>query len=309
MNNNKHFITTNKLYTRYPGKLLHQKKMLITIKAQSHDYGYSTTKYIETDNDKIPMSFLEFCILNAKKEINEKKYGFRSDPYSNAKSKEETYRIRRLRKNLKQFKLDDENIWKREQNRDPVECPRLLMIIYYTICHMLDIIYKDKPIDRFWFLESVARMPYFSYVAIIHMYETLGWWELGSNLKLKHYEEEANETHHLRIMESLGGNSKWWNRFFARHGAMAYYGVLLILFMISPRTAYNSSELLEMHAVDTYTEFYESNKDILINLPPTTEAQNYYRDAQNLYEVFKKISDDEYEHALEMKKVKLLPNK
>jgi hypothetical protein len=28
---------------------------------------------------------------------------------------------------------------------------------------MLDIIFKDRPIQRFWFLETVARMPYFSY--------------------------------------------------------------------------------------------------------------------------------------------------
>lgn len=305
---NRQVISTNNIFVRSQN-LSKQRQNRIVVKVHSRDYGYSTTKYVETNNDKIPMSFIEFCILNVKKEINEKKYGFKSDPYSNAKSKEETYKILRLRRNLKQLKLNDKNIWKREQHRNPVECPRLLMAIYFTICFMLDIIYKDKPIDRFWFLESVARMPYFSYVAIIHMYETLGWWELGSNLKLKHYEEEANETHHLRIMESLGGNSKWWNRFLARHGAMAYYGVLLLLFMISPRTAYISSELLEMHAVDTYTEFYESNESILKNLPPTSEAQQYFKDAKNLYEVFKKISDDEYEHACEMKKVKLLPNK
>ena len=85
---------------------------------------------------------------------------------------------------------------------------------------MLDVIYKDKPIERFWFLETVARMPYFSYVSTLQLYETLGWWELDSELKKKHYEEEINETHHLKIMESLGGNSKWWNRFIARHGVL-----------------------------------------------------------------------------------------
>ena len=149
-------------------------------------------------------------------------------------------------------------------------------------------------------------MPYFSYIAILHMYETLGWWELGSELKMKHY--EVNETHHLRIMESLGGNSKWWNRFLARHGAMAYYGMLLIFFMISPRTAYLSSELLEMHAVDTYTEFYETNEFILKQLPLTNEAYEYDSEAENLYDIFKKISEDELHHAFEMKKVKNLPN-
>lgn len=88
---------------------------------------------------------------------------------------------------------------------------------------------------------------------------------------------------------------------------MAYYGVLLILFMVSPKIAYLSSELLEMHAVDTYTEFYESNAYILRNLPPTKEAIEYKPDAWNLYDVFKSIANDEYMHAMQMRYVKALP--
>ena len=272
------------------------------------DYGYPPSP-VEKHDDIIPMSFFEFFVENINKEVKQKRYGFDNDPYSNCNTKEESYSILRLRKSLKRLKLDDKNIWKREQNRDQVECPRFMMMIYYTICYMLDVIYKDKPIERFWFLETVARMPYFSYVATLHMYETLGWWELDSELKKKHYEEEINETHHLKIMESLGGNSKWWNRFLARHGAMAYYGVLMVLFMASPRLAYLSSELLEMHAVDTYTEFYESNQSVLKNLPPNKECLDYFKYAENLYDVFYQISRDEHKHALNMRFVKKLPNR
>lgn len=271
-------------------------------------YGYVIKKRQE-NNDIIPMSFVDFAIENMKVELFKKRYGFVSDPYENVQNSEEAYKIRKLRKSLKHLKLNDKNIWKREQMREHIECPRALLVSYYAICHILDVIFKDKPIDRFWFLETIARMPYFSYVAILHMYETLGWWELDSKLKRKHYLEEENEVHHLKIMESLGGNSKWWNRFIARHGAMAYYGVLLILFMTSPRLAYLSSELLEMHAVDTYTEFYESNASILKNLPLTEEAMKYKPDAWNLYEVFKSIAEDEYKHASNMKYIKKLPNK
>lgn len=292
-------------YKPIPTAYGYRNQRRLDIKAQSKDYGYKSSK-VEKQNDVIPMSFFKFCYVNFNKELNEKRYGFQYDPYSKSKSKDESFAILRLRRSLKMLQLDDSNVWKREQRRETIECPRIALTIYYTLCHMLDMIYKDKPIDRFWFLESVARMPYFSYVAIIHMYETLGWWELDGTLKKKHYQEEANETSHLRIMESLGGNSKWWNRFIARHGAMAYYGILLILFMVSPRMAYLSSELLEMHAVDTYTEFYESNKHILENLPPTEEALDYKPDAQNLYDVFKQISDDEYKHAKQMNYVKQL---
>lgn len=269
-------------------------------------YGFDS-QIAEKHTDMIPMSFCEFCIENVKREFQTKRYGFLVDPYQDIEDKDEAYRIRKLRKSLKMLVLDDKNIWAREQQRDHIECPRAMLMIYYAICYVLDLIFKDKPIDRFWFLETIARMPYFSYVAILHMYETLGWWELDSNLKRNHYYEEENEMHHLKIMESLGGNSKWWNRFLARHGAMAYYGVLLLLFMVSPKIAYLSSELLEMHAVDTYTEFYESNAYVLRNLPPTKEAIEYKPDAWNLYDVFKSIANDEYMHAMQMRYVKALP--
>lgn len=274
---------------------------------RSRNYGYYSSR-LETKKDIIPKSFVSFCIDNIKKEVTQKRYGFMNDPYEGSCSKSDAIKIMKLRKSLKSLELNDANIWKREQNRDHIECPRLLLLIYYAICHILDIIYKNKPIDRFWFLESVARMPYFSYVAILHMYETLGWWQIDSELKKIHYEEERNESHHLQIMESLGGNSKWWNRFLARHGGMAYYGVLLILFMVSPKIAYLSSELLEMHAVDTYEEFYESNENVLKQLPPTKECLEYFKYAENLYDIFYRIGQDEYNHALNMRFVKKLPS-
>lgn len=31
---------------------------------------------------------------------------------------------------------------------------------------------------------------------------------------------------HLRIMESLGGDTRWSDRFLARHAALVYFGVL-----------------------------------------------------------------------------------
>jgi hypothetical protein len=36
-------------------------------------------------------------------------------------------------------------------------------------------------------LEEVARMPYFSYVSMLHLYETLGWWRAGADLRKIQY--------------------------------------------------------------------------------------------------------------------------
>jgi ubiquinol oxidase len=205
---------------------------------------------------------------------------------------------------IKRLRLVNENIWTREHNRASVQAPRSLMAIYYMICAFVDVVYKDNPIDRFWFLETVARMPYFSYVATLHMYEALGFWEIDGDLKRLHLNEEINETMHLRVMESLGGNSLWWNRFIARHGAMGYYIILMILYAVSPRLAYLSSELLEMHAVDTYEEFYESNEHTLRQMPLTPSAYEYAPDAASMYDVFVRISTDEAYHAETMRTIR-----
>jgi ubiquinol oxidase len=267
------------------------------------------TKHIDS-RDKIPKSIFEFAFENAKKELFQKRYGFLKDPYSMT-SNSDSYSdnnsdIRKQRGYLKRLKLSNENIWIRENQRETVPAPRLLMIIYYGVCFLLDLIYDNKPIDRFWFLETVARMPYFSYVATIHMYETLGWWEIDGQLKRLHLNEEINEAKHLRIMESLGGDSLWWNRFLARHGAMVYYVVLVILFMVSPRLAYMCSELLELHAVDTYDEFFQSNEQVLKELPLTSVAREYNPNALTFYDVFVQISNDEKEHADTMRIVRNL---
>ena len=43
---------------------------------------------------------------------------------------------------------------------------------------------------------QVARMPYFAYTSVLHLYESLGWWRTGG-LRLVHFAEEWNELHHL----------------------------------------------------------------------------------------------------------------
>ena len=53
-------------------------------------------------------------------------------------------------------------------------------------------------------------------------------------------------------MESLGGDRLWVDRFMAQHAAILYYWLLVAIFFFSPALAYNFSELIEAHAVDTY---------------------------------------------------------
>jgi len=288
------------------------KLKTISLARSDGEYGYEKQHNVEMDNDKIPKSLFKFAFENIRKELFQKRYGFHNDPYSPSSSSfslngpQQSKDIRKRRGYLKQLKLSNENIWIREHKRETVPAPRVFTIGYYGVCFLMDVIYDKRPIDRFWFLETVARMPYFSYVSTINLYETLGWWEIDGHLKKLHLDEVINESKHLRIMESLGGDSLWWNRFLARHGAMAYYVMLVMLFMVSPRIAYMCSEMLELHAVDTYSEFYQSNELLLKEMPLTKAATEYDPEAQTFYDVFVRIANDEKQHANTMGVMKTL---
>lgn len=82
--------------------------------------------------------------------------------------------------------------------------------------------------------------------------------------------------HHLLITESLGGDQDWWVRFLSQHAAVLYYWILVALWAISPALAYKFSELLETHAVCTYSQFLDDNEEILKDLPPSLAALEYY---------------------------------
>ena len=66
-------------------------------------------------------------------------------------------------------------------------------------------------------------------------------------------------------MEALGGDQKWSDRFFAQHAAVFYYWILVSMWLLSPSIAYNFSQLIEAHAVDTYGEFRDANEVKHIN--------------------------------------------
>lgn len=76
----------------------------------------------------------------------------------------------------------------------------------------------------------MARVPYFSFLSVLHLYETLGFWRRADYLKV-HFAQTMNEFHHLLIMESLGGDRKFIDRFFAQHLALGYYGIACLMYM------------------------------------------------------------------------------
>jgi ubiquinol oxidase len=102
-------------------------------------------------------------------------------------------------------------------------------------------LYGERHYARFHALETIARVPYFAYTSVLHLYETLGWRRRSDLMKI-HFAESWNELHHLLIMEELGGNKEWGDRVVAVHLAFFYYWVAIGLYIASPETAYNLNE-------------------------------------------------------------------
>lgn len=130
---------------------------------------------------------------------------------------------------VRRLTLDDDKVAAREHARIAAAGrpapPLAIRGAYVSLCWVLDKLYAGRPIQRFWILETVARMPYFVYISMLHLYESLGWWRAGAELRKVHFAEEWNELHHLQIMEALGGDLKWIDRFVAEHAAVVYYWV------------------------------------------------------------------------------------
>eukprot|EP00775_Hariotina_reticulata_P004226 gene4226-4475_t len=232
-----------------------------------------------------------------------------------------------IRAKLAQLKLNDADVWAREERRKQtigdVAAPWYIKAPFWALCVLLDACFANRPIQRFWVLETVARIPYFAYISILHLYESLGFWRAGAELRRVHFAEEWNELHHLQIMEALGGDQLWFDRFLAEHAALTYYWVLIFMYLLSPKNAYAFSELVEWHATDTYEQFVETNEQLLKELPPPMVAASYYRNedlymfdelqtcsgpdtplrrpaCNTLLDVFVNIKDDEIEHVKTM---------
>ena len=140
----------------------------------------------------------------------------------------------------------------------------------------------ERAYARFYALETIARMPYFSYVSVLHLMETLGLWRRANYLKV-HFAESWNELHHLLIMEELGGNDKWWDRWVAQHVAFGYYWFVVALYIYNPTHAYHLNQMVEEEAYDTYDKFITQHGEYLQQQPAPESAVKYYTGAEDLY--------------------------
>ena len=127
---------------------------------------------------------------------------------------------------------------------------------------VLDFVYSDRDLQRFWLLEVIARSPYFAFLSVLHFKESLGIKNDKTMFLMKeHFYQAINETEHLKEMEKRGGDKFWIDRFLARHLVLVYYWIMVIYYFCSPTNAYDVNIKIEEHAFNTYTKYLKDHPD------------------------------------------------
>ena len=67
---------------------------------------------------------------------------------------------------------------------------------------IIDSLYRGRHFQRFWVLEEIARAPYFAFLSVLHLRESLGL--RGPEhiyLMEEHFAQTLNETEHLEHLK------------------------------------------------------------------------------------------------------------
>lgn len=142
---------------------------------------------------------------------------------------------------------------------------------------VIDFLYQDRPIQRFWLLETIARAPYFAFLSVLHLRESLGLrGQEHLALMKEHFEQTLNETEHLEEMESRGGSKYWIDRIFAYHLVILYYWIMVFYYFLNPASAYHLNAGIEYHATETYLSYFLEHPEDIKIAQITVDEMNHY---------------------------------
>jgi ubiquinol oxidase len=150
------------------------------------------------------------------------------------------------------------------------------IVLSVTIA-IIDFLYRNHPIQRFWVLETIARAPYFAFLSVLHLRESLGLrGDEHLYLMKEHFAQTVNETEHLEYMESIGGADRWIDRLFAWHLVLVYYWIMVGYYFLDAVDAYHLNAGIELHATETYLNYiWEYPKDEKIASIAVDEMNHY----------------------------------
>lgn len=155
---------------------------------------------------------------------------------------------------------------------------------------IIDFLYKNRPVQRFWLLETIARAPYFAFLSVLHLRESLGLrGESHLYLMKEHFEQTLNETTHLEEMESRGGSKYLVDRVFAYNLVIFYYWVMVIYYWLNPVSAYHLNAGIEYHATETYLSYLFEHKDDHKIAEIAADEMNHYIELIRAMELVNKM--------------------
>lgn len=150
------------------------------------------------------------------------------------------------------------------------------ILLNFTVS-VIDFLYRNRPIQRFWLLETIARAPYFAFLSVLHLKESLGLrGDTHLHLMKEHFEQTVNETEHLEEMEARGGSKYWIDRVFAYHLVLLYYWIMVIYYLLNPVSAYHLNAGIEYHATETYLSYFLENPEDTKIAQIVVDEMNHY---------------------------------
>ena len=151
---------------------------------------------------------------------------------------------------------------------------------------IIDFLYRDLPIQRFWVLETIARAPYFAFLSVLHLRESLGLrTDSHYYLMKEHFAQTVNETEHLTEMELRGGADRWIDRFFAYHLVLFYYWTMVVYYFVAPVSAYQLNSGIEFHATETYLDYFWDHQDDTKIAEIAVDEMNHYIELERAMEM------------------------
>ncbi len=172
---------------------------------------------------------------------------------------------------------------------------------------MGNLVYGEKPsYGKFKAVEVIARIPYQSWEVASYMLLTMFYANEQRAIELSQTSRfgrsaQDNETMHVVVLSQLAkkyGEDSWFRHTFIPLAfSFFYFAASFLLYLFSPRAAFELNYLFESHAFEQYSRFLELQGEELKRKPVLIDFLEFYgRHVKSEYELFQSICADEIIH-------------
>lgn len=165
---------------------------------------------------------------------------------------------------------------------------------------------KEPSYGKFKAVEVIARIPYQSWEVASYMLLTMFYSNEQRAIELSQTSRfgrsaQDNETMHVVVLSQLarkyGEDSLIRHTFIPLAFSFFYSVASFLLYLFSPRSAFELNYLFESHAFEQYSRFLELRGEELKHKPVMMDFLEYYgRHVKSEYELFQSICADEIIH-------------